>query len=254
MYMQTINMDMNTMLPGVQARTQETDAHSQLYTAGTSVLAIKYRDGVMLASDTQASYGSYAKYKGVQRVAKITNHILFGSSGEYSNHQNLTHLLRVAANPLTDEESIYGARECFEILRNHMYGQRCRGQPEMNFHIVAGVNDYPRREPVIYEYDRTGRFLAGTDRLGNFFHSNVMAAGIGAHIALPILRDRLGNRDQEVTEEEARSILKAAMTALVYRDTRASPWIQISKVTKEGAEIGEIQKLQTSWSIGANSK
>lgn len=248
--MQTINMDTSKVHPGTRASAQDTDAHSQLYTAGTSILAVKYRDGVMLASDTQASYGSYAKYKGVQRVAKITDNILFGSSGEYSNHQNLTHLLRVAANPLTDEESIYGARECFEILRNHMYARRCRGQPEMNFHIVAGVNDYPKREPVVYEHDRTGRFLAGTDRLGNFFHSNVMAAGIGAHIALPILRDRLGGRDLEASEEEARDALSTAMTALVYRDTRASPWIQISKVTKEGAHIGEIQKLKTSWNIG----
>ncbi|CAN0329823.1 unnamed protein product [Discosporangium mesarthrocarpum] len=35
---------------------------------GTSVLGIKYKDGVMLAADTLASYGSLARYKSVERI------------------------------------------------------------------------------------------------------------------------------------------------------------------------------------------
>jgi hypothetical protein len=38
------------------------------YVTGTSVLALKYKDGVLMACDTLASYGSTKRYKSVERM------------------------------------------------------------------------------------------------------------------------------------------------------------------------------------------
>jgi 20S proteasome alpha/beta subunit len=39
----------------------------------------------MFGTDTLCSYGSMAKFKDVERVAKIGEHTLFASSGEFSD-------------------------------------------------------------------------------------------------------------------------------------------------------------------------
>ncbi len=41
------------------------------YVTGTSVIGIKYRDGVLLAADTLGAYGSTKRYKDTQRVVKV---------------------------------------------------------------------------------------------------------------------------------------------------------------------------------------
>ncbi|KAI5184792.1 20S proteasome subunit beta 7 [Nematocida homosporus] len=221
--------------------------HSNTYIMGTSVLAVKFQGGILVASDTQASYGSYAKYKNITRAAQISPNTLLVSSGEYSNFQEVVHMLRLEMNPITEEATVFGPRECFEILRNHMYEKRNRGQPEQNYHVVAGIEEQPR-EAVPYECDPNGLFLAAIDPLGGFYHANVIATGLGAHIALPILRK--GVADGELEEAEARELLMTAMRTLLYRDTRACGAIQISKVTKDGISISDPLELSTDWSVG----
>ena len=38
---------------------------------GGSVVALKYKGGVVVAADTLASYGSLARFEGVTRIAKV---------------------------------------------------------------------------------------------------------------------------------------------------------------------------------------
>ena len=48
---------------------------------GSSVLAVKYDKGVMIAADTLASYGSLARYKDVRRIIKVGDRTIMGASG-----------------------------------------------------------------------------------------------------------------------------------------------------------------------------
>ena len=56
---------------------------------GTSVLGLRYKDGVMLATDTLASYGSLARFMDVRRLEKIGDDVVAGASGDMSDWQNL---------------------------------------------------------------------------------------------------------------------------------------------------------------------
>ncbi len=40
---------------------------------GSSVLGVKYADGIMFCADTQASYGGSRKFKGFSRIARIND-------------------------------------------------------------------------------------------------------------------------------------------------------------------------------------
>ncbi|KAI5165549.1 20S proteasome subunit beta 7 [Nematocida sp. AWRm78] len=222
--------------------------HAQAYVMGTTVLALKYKDGIMLASDTQLSYGSLAKYKNIERVGAVSKNILLGTSGEYSNFQEMIKRLRIQINPPGDKEVFLGPRECFNMVRNYMYEKRCKGRPEMNIHIIAGIEETAPPTSLPYETDPSGKFLGVVDHLGNFYFDSVVGTGIGAHLAIPILRDRVGT-NTELPEEEAHKILCDAMATLCYRDCRATNMIQISKITKNEISISRPFMLNTSWDI-----
>lgn len=215
----------------------------KVFVTGTSVIGLKYKDGVMVASDTNASYGSYAKYKGVTRIFKVAPSCLIASSGEYSNVQNVVHKIDTEVRENRCIEGVdLGPGEIFTMVRRHMYKSRCKGTPEMNFHILAGMGGD--------DSDEKGRYLGGVNPLGNFYHATVIASGIGAHIVLPILRNKVEGREDEVTKQEAEQIVKECMTVLFYRDTRAASVIQIGSVEAEHAEIGNEITLESKWDIG----
>jgi 20S proteasome subunit beta 7 len=77
----------HSAMDGPRQRTQ------QPIVTGTSVLGLKYKDGVMMAADTLASYGSLARYKSVQRIQTVGEGTLLGASGEYSDFQAILEML-----------------------------------------------------------------------------------------------------------------------------------------------------------------
>jgi 20S proteasome subunit beta 7 len=224
------------------------------FVSGSSIVGMKYKDGIMMAGDMQASYGSYAKYKGVERIFKVASNTLLGSSGEYSNIQKLVHSLTMEMEEMNDSSGeVFGPRESFEIVKAHMYNKRCKGAPEMNFHIVGGVESKEKREDILpshslpFEDDHSGRFLGGVNHLGNFYQASVLASGIGASIALPLLRNKVEGREDEISRDEAINIIEDAMRVLFYRDTTASNVIQIGWVDGQGAHVMGPRELTSKW-------
>ncbi len=59
---------------------------TQPIVTGTTVLGIRYNNGIMLASDTLASYGSLARYKDMRRLHKVGEKTIIGASGKYYIH------------------------------------------------------------------------------------------------------------------------------------------------------------------------
>ena len=53
--------------------------------AGTSVFALKYKDGVMIGADTGITYGSMLKHKDACRMHQIGNDGLIACSGEMAD-------------------------------------------------------------------------------------------------------------------------------------------------------------------------
>ena len=97
-------------LPSVQfllffTRLFLTAFHSGPIVTGTSVLAIKFNDGVMLAADCLgmfystfyclllASYGSLARFKDVQRIRPIGKATVLGCSGDVADFQHILQMM-----------------------------------------------------------------------------------------------------------------------------------------------------------------
>ena len=229
---------------GLEAATERT---RQPIVTGTSVLGLKYRDGVMLAADTLCSYGSMAKYKDARRLTKINDATLLGAGGEYSDFQSITDLLR--RNALEDRctaDSLYEedvneecAREVWNYLRAVMYNRRNKMNPLWNDLVVAGFS-----QPSSLGEGDNQPFLGLVDKIGTTYEDDVVATGFGSYLAIPILREK---HSPDLEEGEARALLEDCMRVLFYRDCRALNRIQIAKVTKEdGVLISEPYEVSLS--------
>ena len=60
---------------------------------GGSIVAIKYEGGVMIATDTVASYGKMMRFTDVKRVHEVTKGVLVAGGGELSDYQYILDLL-----------------------------------------------------------------------------------------------------------------------------------------------------------------
>lgn len=182
---------------------------------GTSVIALKYKDGVIMAADTMGSYGSLMRFNNIERLVKVGLETVVGISGDISDMQHIHRVL----DELETTEEVYDsdgghnlrAPNVHEYLSRLMYHRRNKMDPLWNAIIVGGFND-----------DRTP-FLRYVDLLGVTYGSSTLATGFGNHLAIPLLR-RLIPSDPDyinVLEEDAKKVVMDCMRVLFYRDARS---------------------------------
>jgi 20S proteasome subunit beta 7 len=203
---------------------------------GTSVLAIKYKDGIMLACDTLASYGSLARFRDLNRVKAFGKHTILGASGEYSDFQELSRLLddMILEDDIQEDGNHLSPKAIHSYLARLLYQKRNKMDPYYNKLVIGG-------------FYKGESFLGYVDFHGTNFTDKYLATGFGAHMAMPILRNE--HRD-DMTKEEAKQLLDKCLTVLFYRDARALNRYQVATVTAEGPFVSEPYELKTDWSLG----
>ncbi|OQS04261.1 proteasome subunit beta [Thraustotheca clavata] len=200
---------------------------------GTSVIAIKYRDGVLMAADTLGSYGSMARFTDSRRILKVHDTTLVGAGGELSDFQYLSdHLDQMATDDFNnDDKNQLTAPELFHYLQRVLYHRRNKFDPLWNTLLIAGMD---KGEP----------FLGQVTMIGNAFTGNYLATGFGHHLATPLLRNEWR---ADLTEEEGRKLLEKCLRVCYYRDCRTMNRFIIGRVNAEGSAISEPYALDTKW-------
>ncbi|KAL4712211.1 hypothetical protein ACJJTC_011072 [Scirpophaga incertulas] len=216
---------------------QEFRAHSQSpITTTTTVIGLKYDKGVVIAADTLGSYGSLARFRDCPRVMKVNDLILLGSGGDYADFQYLKDIIE---QKIIDEQCIGDGlqlkpRSLHCWLTRVLYNKRSKMDPLWNNYVVAGIQD---GEP----------FLGTVDKLGTAYEDSIIATGLGAHMATPLLRNALqaGNID----EQSAKALVRKCMEVLFYRDARSFPRYQLGVVTADGVTIDDVAEIKHDWSL-----
>ncbi|KAF2178498.1 proteasome endopeptidase complex, beta subunit [Zopfia rhizophila CBS 207.26] len=209
---------------------------------GTSVVAAKFKDGVVIAADNLASYGSLARFTDVKRIRKFNDQVVVGFGGDVSDMQYLDRLLNsldVRENYSTTETPL-NAKNLHTYLSKVMYKRRSDFNPLWNHLLIAGLDGESKP------------FLASADLLGTTFAAPTLATGFGAHLAQPILRRTVPDEAsvQNVSKDEAVRLVKECMKVLFYRDARSLDKYSIAVITKEGVELKQDEKLENqSWAF-----
>ncbi|KAK7203290.1 B-type subunit of proteasome [Myxozyma melibiosi] len=205
---------------GPQSRTQTPSI------TGTSVIAMKFDNGVMLAADNLGSYGSLARFTDQERLIKVGNETVVGISGDASDQQYIELLLErllIEDNYPQDGHHLR-APHIYEYLSRVMYNRRSKIDPLWNAILVAGKND------------DGSPFLGYVDLLGVTYSSPSIATGYGAYLAIPLMRKIVSEEAdaKNVSEEQARKVIDECMKVLFYRDARSLDKYTVATVTLDG--------------------
>jgi len=234
--------------PAGQYRQSGPITHTQQpLVTGTSVIGLKYQDGVMLAADNLASYGSLARFRDIQRLHPLGSHTVIGASGDMSDFQylkkDLDSLLREEETlALSDSHPPLSPANVYDYLSNVMYARRSKFDPLWNALLVGG-----------FDLVKKQSFLAYVDLQGTTYDSPTLATGFGEHLAQPLLREayeaKAGPDGQGglLTAEEAEKVIDDCMKVLFYRDARSINKYQVAKITAEGVEVSDSKVSQTIW-------
>ncbi|KAI9818177.1 MAG: Proteasome subunit beta type-7 [Pycnora praestabilis] len=210
---------------------------------GTSVIGVKFKDGVVVAADNLASYGSLARFTDVHRLRAFNSTTVIGTGGDVSDMQYLDRLLN--SLDVREHYSSTGhnlnAKNLHTYLSKVLYKRRSDFNPLWNQILVAGL-------------DGEGKpFLSSADLLGTTFSAPTLATGFGAHLAQPILRRIVPDEAavENISQDQAIAAVKECMKVLFYRDARSLDKYSIAVVTKEGGvDLKEDEKLEgQSWAF-----
>ena len=120
---------------------------------GSTVLAVKYADGVMMMADTMGSYGNMAMFKQISRLRPVNQYTLLGGGGEYSDFQYILKMiedLRVADFAANDG-CVLTPAEIHSYLGRVMYNRRSKIDPLWNQLVTAG---YYQGKPSVDTSDK----------------------------------------------------------------------------------------------------
>lgn len=233
---------------------------------GTSVLALKFNGGVVMAADNLASYGSLARFNTTLRLRSFANTSVVGFSGDVSDMQYIDrHLTELAIdetydNPAPSAEerdqdsqqaeaedsgrvrrsSALNAANLHQYLAKLLYRRRNKFDPLWSQLLVAGLDDDGKP------------FLACADLRGTTYSAPSLATGYGAALAQPIMRRYAETEEQvaQLSREQAIDIVRECMKVLYYRDARSLDVYSLAVVTADGVDIKTDEKLEKqSWAF-----
>jgi len=207
---------------------------------GTSVIGLVYDDGVMIAADHLASYGSMARFRTVPRVLNVNSQTVAGCGGDYADFQYLRNTIeqKQIDEDCYNDGFTLSPKSLFSWLTRVQYNRRCKFDPFWTNWVVGGLQDGVP-------------FLGYVDKLGTAYQERAIATGYGAYIAIPLLREYT-EKKTSISEAEARGLLEKCMQVLYCRDARSLPKYHVAIVNKAGgARVEGPFEVEAKWNIAS---
>lgn len=192
---------------------------------GTTIMAIRCSDGVVLGADTRASVGTVAMIRNMQKITSITPEIFVCHSGSASSTQALAKLTKYYMGVIqmnSDGQSKPKVEIAAQVLRKILQHNKNFLSAQM---IVAGIDD---EGPHVFMIMQTGM---GIER---WFAAGGSGSTYLTSYCDEFLPKNLEEREKMTTKQAASFIVQAISHAII-RDGYSGGAINIVKVTKDGA-------------------
>lgn len=214
---------------------------------GTSVIAIKFNKGIIIAADNLGSYGSLARFTDVERLFPVGENAVVGVSGDISDLQEVGRMLEALETEVSYDYDGHSLRapHVHEYLQKVFYSRRSKMDPLWNSVIVGGL-------------EQGKPFLKYVDLLGVTYSAPTLATGFGAHLAIPLLRKVVFKEEdvENVDEATARAAIEECMKVLYYRDARSLDKYSLITITEENGVVFEkgLRSANQSWRFAKDIK
>ena len=187
---------------------------------GTTTVAIKVKDGVVLCADMRASAGYFIANNNTMKIQKIEQHAGLTLAGGVADAQNIVDVLRYHANVhrIQNQEPI--PIKSLARLTSLMFHQN-RGYPFIADIFVGG-------------YDNQGPQLFNIDMFGSVEEKNYVTTGSGSPVAYGLLEEEYKDN---LTLDEAKSIALRAVKAAITRNIGTGDGINVALIDKNGFQL-----------------
>lgn len=189
----------------------------QLKIKGTTTLALKCLDGVILTTDTRATMlPGFVAHKAVKKIYKITTNVGMTIAGIPAEAQNLLDLLRANAN-------------IYQIQRNRIIP--VRSVAGLASHILFSQRFFPYVVQILIGgYDTEGYHIFSLDPFGSLIEDNVVSTGSGSPIAYGVLENEY---KEDINLDRGLLIAVKAITAAMKRNIYTGDDFNIATLTEQ---------------------
>ena len=184
---------------------------------GATVVGMKCSDGVVVATDSLITWGTFVLTDKGIKAFRLTDTIVLASAGLTSDYQMLVNRLKaqIKLYELNQKKAIT-VKALSKMIANTLYARRMA--PLYIQTVVVGV-------------DADGPQLFSLDMGGSLIPDEFTATGSGTATAFGVLED---GYKPSLTVAEAEEIAINAVKAGIARDAQSGGEIRIMSVTKNG--------------------
>jgi len=204
------------------------DAVNKLMLKGTTTIGVVCKDGVILASDTRVTMGSYIAHKHGKKIYKIDDHLAMTISGTVADAQRTVDILTAQAQLYRlEKDRPIPVNSAARLIANLLFSARYA--PLVTQVLIGGVDD-------------TGPHVFSLDPFGSLTEEKCVATGSGSPIAYGVLEDRY---KEEVSVKELLPVIFKAVDSAMKRDVASGDSFNVAIVDEMGyRELTKEEKQQ----------
>lgn len=181
----------------------------------TTIVGIRSKDGVVLASDRRASKGFFIGSKITQKISKVDDTLAMAIAGQLSDAEYMIKMAK-AERKLVELRRGYplSARESARLIANLAYSGLKSYTPYFVELLVAGV-------------DANGSHVYSADMSGAITEEDFASSGSGSPIAYGVLES---GYVQNITLDEAKTLAAKAVAAAIERDPGSGNGVDVLEI------------------------
>jgi len=186
------------------------------FVPGATAVGMIYADGVVLAADRRASYGTFILSKNARKVFRVTDTIGLASAGMISDTQTILREAKYGANMFrlqTNREM--NAKALAKLISNILFSNRLA--PLLTQMIIGG-------------FDRGDRSIVVMDSLGSIVEDKYAAAGSGSELSLGILE---ATYKDDMSYDDVKSLVLRTVKSALQRDSASGNGIDMLFISKD---------------------
>ncbi|KAA6404247.1 MAG: putative Proteasome subunit beta type-7 [Streblomastix strix] len=192
---------------------------------GTTIVGLKYKGGIILASDTRATAGSLVMDKECVKLHKITPNIYCAGAGTAADND---HVMRMVASQVRLLELNMNRTPRVDTICVRLKRHLFQYQGHVGAHVILGGVDF------------LGSHLYSVSNYGNASSEDFVVNGSGSYAAMSVFEAKF--RDG-LEEEEAAQIATEAIRAGIINDEGSGFYVNLVIIRKKPlAPYGEVEE------------
>jgi len=184
---------------------------------GTTTIGVVCKDGIILASDTRVTMGTFVAHKRGKKVYKIDDHLAMTISGSVADAQRTVDILKANAQLYRlNTKRPMPVSSAARLVANLFFSARLA--PMIAQVLVGGV-------------DSTGPHVFSLDLFGSLTEEKCVATGSGSPIAYGVLEDKY---KEDVAIKDLLSVVVRAVDSAMKRDSASGDSFDVAVINLKG--------------------